>query len=411
MGRNADRQRPGPGGRDKGGQRKPLGEGLLGPTPGALKAKSFKSMKKQAKKTVNPGFKAPLHDIKSQTKSTLAYDEKRAADNQFYLDWLDSTSKQMAAHARAADLDLQTRQQQMQDSAATALQAMRDELVQNAPNEGSTVTNPNQALSFDLSDEAQRGLSQIANERNRTSQDVLSGAQTANAQRQSNFALMAASDANRQADTSKRLAELGDTKIKIKMERAAARATEVARLLDQEISKAESRINMKNLAAQTALQLRAQRLEKKKFRFDKREALKLANEEIRHNKATESIDEDTLAETIRSNLADEKLAKLDLKADKQEAGNDNAKDRRERAKEYTKYIENGISAMKNDPELRKLVQKSPKEAANKLSKAGYEPLFAQAVVQLMGQGYLSPGLAKRLKSLGYDVPGRYLNRG
>lgn len=385
-----------------------LGKDTLGKTPKGLQASSRKQIARQARKTVRAAYKPAQYELNQQEKSLKQTDKKRAADNFLYLQWLDTQQRQLAAHSRAAESQIEAEQIQMQQSAAQAMQAIRGDLVDAAPDHTGTTTNANQAQAFDISAEAQRGLEQIGNERMRTQDTIGSIERSANTESSSNFAMQQASEANRQADFHNDMADIHSEKVKVRLDRAAAQAAEVARLLDQEIQKGELRFQFRQAAAQTALQQQAQRLDNRKFRFDKRAQLKDLNETERHNQAVEketaAHNDATEAAALKQISEDHWEAKLDAAT----AKNASAQEKKKAQQEITASIQDGVSYIQAKGNLKSVAHKNPKQAIRELIKADVAPLLAQTAVAIINGG-INKALANKLKSAGYNVPSKWVD--
>ena len=385
-----------------------LGKGLLGKTPKGLKPTKKKAIKKQASQLIRDLYKPAIVDIKQQEKATLAVNEKRAADNKHYTNWLQIQAAQNQAHAQAADQELRKQQADIQKSAQESLAGIRDEIQEGVQGQAGVVSGDSEsATALDTSPEAARAAGQIANERIRTEQQIGSNTRASQTEQASNFAAMAAAEATRQADMYKRLSELGDARTQVKLERAAKTSEEVARLLDKEIEKAQARVQMRQLAAQLGLSLKELRLNKKKFKFDKRATLKELNEAERHNKATEKTDAAEAREDKRHNKALEELEGKKIKVDKLEDANATAQEKKEVQRKIKHVVNNGIIALKSKPQWRKLAENQPHKAIQKLTRRGMDPIFAKASVELAANGKISAGTAKRMKSIGFNIPNNW----
>lgn len=383
-----------------------IGKGALGKVPKALKGTSLRKIGRQSRKAIRPAFRPALADLRREKKTVLGVDRKRAADNKYYLSWLDTQSNQLRAHADAAAEEVRASQEEAQRNAEQAMLKIRGQLEGDAAQHAGTVSATDSASAFDLSPEAQLGLDRIVNARNFSEGAIGTEERRGGVEAQSNFAMMAAAEANRQAETASALGDIRSERTKVRLEQAAAEAAEVARRLTQEIEKANSKVDFRNLAASQWMALQAQKLERKKFRFDVKSRNQELQETHRSNRQDERLARDQHRETKRHNLAGERLDAKELrqeaKESKNETGREARQDRRERSKAITRELQNGIAYIKNDPKLRRA---SPQEQRKKLSKH-MDPIFAQAVVQLLN-GNLTPAMQRKLKSLGYDIPNRY----
>ena len=350
------------------------GKGALGKTPGAWKPDSFKTIRKETRRAIRPTFKPAMYDVKKQEQSVKSMDAKRAADNQYYNQWLESQNAQLAAHDAAAQAQVEQRQEQMRQQSIQAMKEIHGQLVEGAGNHTGTVSNANDAAAFDLSAEAQRDLGKI-DAANALSQELgQRGVAQNSAARSSNVAMILNAEALRQAETSKALKELGQTRTKIKLEQASAEAQEIARRLTQEIDKAANVIDMRNKAASQWLANKAQRLERKKFRFDQKLQTAQLTETQRHNMATEKIDAMN--------------AKDGGSSENNKHGDSNS--------EIHQAVNNGVDAITSHPQIKKAVKENPDKAIRMLTNSGFTPTEAAAAVYKYKHGSLSAKWKRKL---------------
>jgi hypothetical protein len=340
----------------------------LAPTP-------QKQLYKQAMKTINMTYKPELHDLDTQQTRVQAIAEKQRSDNQAYNAWLTTKSSQLDANATAADAALQQRQQEIATTAGDQLANIRGQLVGQAQAREGVTTNPAQAGAFDTEAHGAQGISQVQNERIRTSQMIDSNAKAANTASASNFAFAAANEANRQSRLWKAMADIGDARQKAILNRAADSQKEVARLLDREIQKAQIRSTIKGNKAKLA-------------------------ETTRHDMATEG-------ETHRHNLSTEQVAGLRAQIAQQQADIAASKVAGTTAQTqaaYTQVIHNGTTL---------LGSKFPsgigrQKAIAYLTQHGMDPLYATTAWELKKLGHLTPSTVKALNQSGYtQIPGQW----
>lgn len=383
----------------------PLGKGALGPTPSALEGQTQKEIARQARKTVRSAYKPTLKDISQQEKDANAFSQKRAIDNKYYLDWLNTQSAQLDAHAAAADATVRDQQAAIQGNAEQAMLAMRQQLMDQGNATAGNVSNEAEANAFNVTPEAVHAIGGLVNERALSEKMMGTNAQQQGIADKSNFALIAGSEANRQADLMQKLSDLGDERTKARLEQAGAQQAEVARLLTQEIDKAKAKVDMRNMAASQALANRAQNLEQKKYRFDVRSTFRdqqATNEDTRHDNHAQDAAQ---AETERHNQATEALTKKGIVADQQKAADASAADAKKQSQETTANIESGITYIKTAKGLK---GESVRSLTQKLTNHGMDPLLASAAAQLATDGKLSPATIQKLKSIGYVIPPNYL---
>jgi hypothetical protein len=366
-----------------------LGKGALGPVPKAFRPDSFKQIRKQSRRAIRPTYKPALFDIKQEEKSTKSMDAKRAEDNQHYLDWLTTNSNQMRAHQEAAEAQLVQGQQAMQAQAALAAQNMRQDLIDDSQAHVGTVSNAHDADAFNVSPDAMRNVDQATASATLTGNLAANNNEVGAAGQSSNFAQIAGMEAKRQADTSKRLGELGDARVKVRLEQASAEAQEVARRLTEEIDKASNVVDMRNAAASQWLANKSQRLERKKFRFDQKLSWAQLSEDQRHNMATEDI----AAKSAQGGGGGS------------DAGNTNKQGQRERTHEFASSVNQASNGLRSTPALKKAAKQDPDKAVRlMIKKYSVDPTVARACVELYLYNKLKPDTLKQLKQAGIKVP-------
>ena len=208
-----------------------VGKGLLGKTPKALKATGKKKLSKQAMKLMKAVYAPAYADLKQQEKATVEQDEKRAADLQYYNNWLAEQSAQLREHGEAAEAAVAQRQQQIQQDAADSINSMRQQVIDGVQSQIGTVSNGQTATAADMTAEGRRAMDTVANERLATAGQVGSNARSRDYIVGQNNAFVASSDAKRQSDTARTLKDLGDARTKVRLEQASKTQEEIARLL------------------------------------------------------------------------------------------------------------------------------------------------------------------------------------
>lgn len=381
------------------GQR--LGKGLLGPTPKALRPVKTKRLQKQATRLMRKTYKPALKELDAQGKKVESIAAKRAQDNNLYNQWLATQTGQLNAHAAAADAQLAAQGSAIQQEASQAALELRDKLVEQGASNAGNVSNSAQASAFDVSAEGQRAQSAVAAERMRSAALVGTRQEAAGTMNASNFALAASNEARRQSDLYQGLREVAGAKQKVVLERAAATSEEVARLLDREVTKAQAQVDMRQIAAQLAIDLKNFRLNKKNYKLDR---------QIRTGEL--ALAQRAQAEEERANRAAEQDADKDRKLSKQEQKqeqNQNQQEQNQEQKEQQRQIKhainNTISEVAARPKWQRIGSKNPNELIKLLSQHGVESVFARAAVDLMFRGgELSMGSKRNLRQMGFDIP-------
>lgn len=208
--------------------------------PNPLKARTKSSLTKQAYDTVAKSYAPAEQQLTQQEGRIKAISDKRALDNQYYLNWLTSRQATMATHAQAAESALLdaargTAAQTPQDYAA-----VQQRLQQGAAQTPGNVSNPAQATAFDLTPEAKRAIDRASSAVGQTADHIALAGSMRDAATANDFAFMASQEAKRTADTWAALHDVADSRTKLELQRGQDAAKEIARLLDQEISKANA---------------------------------------------------------------------------------------------------------------------------------------------------------------------------
>lgn len=359
--------------------------------PGPLAPVPVNELRRQAQHLMRNIYRPEFRNLHQQERRLQAIAAKRAHDNKFYLNWLQTKSSELQANARAADQQLMKAQQQIHADTASAYGGLRDKLVTQGATHVETVSDPNKAASFDISEEALAALSDVGAERQRSADMIGSKAQTQRLATASNFAMMAAADANRQADLWKGLSKVSSARTKLKLDRAAATAKEVARLLDREIQKAEIKGKLKQGAQSLALQAQAQSLDAQRLDLDYDKAAETA----RHNQATE----DQAAAELQESRRNHNLLDQARQADSRE-------ERRKAQRAITTAIHNGIQLVARDPSNTKGKNATQimHNVTRLLIRKKYPPLIARTVSELMVTGEVSKQTNRALRQAGYHVP-------
>jgi len=266
--------------------------------PMALKQRTRAGLQKQATSTIQAAYAPAETSISQQESRVRSVDEKRARDNQYYLDWLRSRSDQMQAASKQADTVLRDTHKQIVDEAGQQAQALRQDMLRGAAATTGNVSDPNQATAFDTRADAARNAGVLASSQAATNNAIGSQESRRASLDASNFAFMAASEAKRTSDTWAKLAELGDEKQKLALSKAADSAKEVARLLDQEQVKAESNREYKAVAQKLGVDLagieqrdRASQRSANQQRLNRKATNKRARDQLRLQQSKQAFQE------------------------------------------------------------------------------------------------------------------------
>lgn len=260
---------------------------LQGDLPDPLKLRTKSSLRKEAAKTIKTAYAPAEAELSDREKRIKNLDTKRKADNEYYLNWLKTRSSELQETARAAQGLFDSRQADIRNSLQSDLDAARNTAGQVSAAAGAQA-DPSQSLALANPAEDNRARANLAAEQSLANKQGLTNEghlQFANA---ANFAIIAAEEAKRTANTWAQLQDLGDDKQKLVLSKAADSAKEVARLLEGEVGKAGS--NREYLAALDKLDIDRTKLDlsAKKNRSDARAKKETAAEKKRHNQAIEA---------------------------------------------------------------------------------------------------------------------------
>lgn len=370
----------------QGGNKQPKPTNYLAPmTP--------KQLRRQAQHTIKAIYKPAFAQLGREQKRTVSISEKRKADNAYYLNWLNSQSNQLQAHDEAAQAALLSAGQQAQQEVTKGYSDLQKQLVESGQSDPGTVSNAGEANAYDVSGEASRAQQQIASERAASRAQLESGGDSGALAQANNFAVIAAAEANRQADLWKQLSKFGDARQQLRLTRAADSAKEVARLFDREIEKAKTRSDIKANAVNSALTAAKFGLDKKKFGLDVREFetdSALAKKKFR-------LEKGKAGETKRHNKATEANTRAST------AASVNKQQEKENHK-ITRAIQEGVGVLGNHPKLAGKVSKDPQGVASRLTKILGSAVAANAAVELFTHGRLSGSTRQHLHALGYTIP-------
>lgn len=373
-------------------QNKGKGKGPAKP-PNYLAPMTPQQLRKQAAHTIRAIYKPSFAQLGREQKRTVSIAEKRKADNAYYLNWLNSQSQQLQAHDEAANAALVSAGQQAQQEITKGYSDLQKQLVESGQSQPGVVSNAGEANAYDVSGEASRAAQQIGSERAASRAQIATGADSGAMAQANNFALIAAAEANRQADLWKQLSKFGDARQQLRLSRASDQAKEVARLFDREIEKTKTRADIHAGAVNAALAGAKFGLDKSKFNLDVREFetdSALAKKKFR-------LEKGKAGETKRHNKATEANTRASTEASA------NKQQEKENHK-ITRAIQEGVGVLGNHPKLAEKVSKDPQGVASRLTKILGSAVAANAAVELFTHGRLSGSTRQHLHALGYTIP-------
>jgi hypothetical protein len=240
-------------------------EGLLNSVPGPMKEHSRAYITKTATTTINKAYAPASTALNQQETRTKNIDLKRKNDNAHYLDWLATQSTKLTTDAKAADALMADKERALVQTTADGYSQLHQQAVAQAGAQPGTVSDFSQAHALDFSNQGSRAVGTLAAGAESGLHQTDEHQKHAATLEANNYAISAANDARRQADTWKALSDIGDERHKLKLSQAADTAKEVARLLDQEITKAGS--NRDAQLAGAKLKIQSDTLKSKNAQF------------------------------------------------------------------------------------------------------------------------------------------------
>ena len=294
-------------------------------TPDALKQNTRAGLQKRALDTVNASYAPAETNLDQQEVRIKALNEKRSNDNKYYNDWLNTKQAQLNSSAQTANAALQSQQQAMM-STAQQWQGQQQAVQQQAQNTPGGVTNPQQSTAIQaMSQPATAAVNQVAASGQRAQADIASNTKYQAALQANNFASMAASEAKRVSDTWASLKDVADERTKVKLEKGAKAATEVSRLLDQEITKASNNRDFAAAAQKLEIDAGNQDLAKQKLGLEyKKEKNKVKtdkaelDETAKKRQGTTAKDKAELRRKRKKDASDQRLDKAKLRLKRKE---------------------------------------------------------------------------------------------
>lgn len=213
--------------------------------PDALKQRTKASLAKQAQTTVNSAYAPAMKELSQQESRIKAISDKRAKDDVYYRDWLARKNAEVATQQQVATQQMSDAIGNLNAQTAAAYQASPGQVAGELSQVPGSVSDYSQskALSVDLSQAQIHNLAGLAAQGNAANATAAIGDKNLAQTQANSYAFLAAQAAKQNSATFQELAKIGDAKQKLVLDKAAASSKEVARLLDQEISKASENRN------------------------------------------------------------------------------------------------------------------------------------------------------------------------
>jgi hypothetical protein len=370
--------------------------GLVSGLPPALRPLTQQGIARQARRTTRSAYAREFADLSQQEQRIRAISSKRATDNMAYARWLQEQQSAMQLKGKAADDMLLSHQEQMhKDLQSTFEQLQAGALARQGAQPGN-VSNPGDSRALDLSPERKREEERLAAQRQQTQDSIGSGQKTSQTLAAVAQMFMAAQDQKRQSDEFGAVKEIGDERERLRLQRSSDTEREIARLIEQEIVKAQS--NREFDAAVQKLGLDARELQfdmkekNRRFGLDRakfKHQMSKDEAELRIKEINAELSAGRLSETERHNLAMERLRLKDIVS-----GNSKAKGKDTTAwRQFRSLIGQsrmyGVDKPSRRKKVAQLLQLENKQA---------DPLLIQAAIQV-ATGGADPGLASQIQRL------------
>jgi hypothetical protein len=350
--------------------------------PHALVPTSRKILMGQAKKTVLSAYKPAFTELTTEESTLRAIDAKRASDNRYYNDWLQSKAAQFQAAAASSAAAQASQGHDIAQQAASDYSNLRNQLVQSNPG---AVTNPNQQSQFDITPQAHRNLELIASARETNARANVAATDTAQMASSANFSTIAMRESQRQGDLYKSMSAITTARQKLAAARTGDAQKEAARLLDREITKAQAAMTIQGQRAATRVQAAS------------------LGETTRHHKAQEAQDKAQLAHDIKYDNAKltEDIRNHNLINAAKKVSGQQQKAKLNQA--FRASVASTVTWMKSQ---HFTTVADAMKAAQK--KKGTDALISKAAAQLYLEGRIHGSALSSLQTIGFKIPNQWL---
>jgi hypothetical protein len=212
--------------------------GMLSAAPPALRERTARSLRDEAKKTVATAYKPVDAALNDQERKLRALDAKRTTDNQYYMQWLTSENAKINTAARAADTLLGQRAQQIHDDSQSAWAAVQPDALA-AMQGASTVSDPNQSSAMaDIAAARAKGTGAAENALTENAAIRAAGASQSAMMDRAVLSGANAMESKRHADFQAGISKIFDAKAAAKIDRAKDHISTLGSLKNAELDKA-----------------------------------------------------------------------------------------------------------------------------------------------------------------------------
>jgi energy-coupling factor transporter ATP-binding protein EcfA2 len=213
-------------------------EGQLSGAPKALRERTGASLRRQAEKATYAAYKPVMNELSRREAAAKFLEEKRAADDAMYRQWMSGEVDKLNAQASAADTALRTQQNQI---AADLTQAQQAGKADSLARVAGGISDPSQSTALDTSAADAASQQRVAAGREHTATIQKIGDDAAGISRAAMVATAAVREATRTAENWKTLGEIQADRTKALNERSGTTSDIIQQLRDKEITKAQTR--------------------------------------------------------------------------------------------------------------------------------------------------------------------------
>lgn len=252
--------------------------------PGPLKQRTPKYLSQQATSMVKSAYAPAYKELSQREASVKAISDKRAADNQYYNNWLNSQHQALDTAARASDQALVATAQSVQATTGAAYDQAKQGAIQQLSQLPGTVSDFKGANALGAIDAAKgTAVGQVG----ATGQQALASVGTAEGMRQlasaNDFATIAALESKRVGDQWGAMNDLGSERLKLGASESGDISKAVQDALNQEVTKAQSNRDFGAVMQKLDLQGQSQQITAAKNRSAARGKKDTLNETIRYH--------------------------------------------------------------------------------------------------------------------------------
>lgn len=364
-----------------------------------LSIKPRKELLLQARGLTNRAFEGVDKGFDEREARARSIAEKQRVDNIYFAQWQNSKLAEQQEKAAQADEQLIARQREL-DAAQQARHGAQQE-VASRPGSVSTVADIQGSSAFARLKDVEAQTGDLGRAQNvRTLAQLGSGAKTREYTRAATSLAQQATEAKRQSNLWRGLAEISDDRTKAALQKAAAGADIISNLLNQQVQVSQSNREFalagQKLGAEVQDEAEKRKAANKKYNLD----VKKFNETKRTNRVNQRFKEMKEIREAREFTAKEKRewAELNRKIAKDQKGGKPSAGARKLFKEIDTLVPLAGSHKKGYKDWMNYMLKTD---------ASYDAAVIRGAAEVSKNGKLSYGTYRRLKDAGAYIPRRW----